>query len=315
MTDRLSVGVIGGGTGTHHARIYNELPSVELVGVSGVDSRQAADTAERCGTTALSRTSLLSIADAVSIVGPTANRYESAQAAIEAGVDLLIETPITEDPAAAKALVTAAENAGVRLHVGHIERFNPVVQTLSKISSELDILALDSQRLGPPTGREIVDSVELDLMIHDADILLSIVESPVASVSAADTANEQYATATVEFENGVVATLTASRVTQQKSRTLSVTAEDCRVSVDYLSQSVQINRHSVPEYVEANGDVRYQRETVIQQPTVKNGEPLKEALVAFVEAAQTGREPIVSAEDGIRALELIKRIQSVAEDR
>ena len=150
-------------------------------------------------------------------------------------------------------------------------------------------------------------------MIHDADILLSLVDSPVAAVSAAETAGDQYISATVEFENGVVATLTASRVTQQKVRTLSVTAEDCQVNVDYMAQSVQINRHSMPEYIETNGDIRYRHENITERPTVENGEPLKKELTAFVEAVETGCEPVVSAEDGIRALELVRRVQSVAE--
>ncbi len=313
MTNRLSVGVIGvGSMGQHHARVYQELPDVELVGVSDVDHEQAAETAEKYGTVAMSRESLLSVADAVSIVVPTAYHYELAMTAIDAGVDLLIEKPITEDPAAGRELAAAAAEAGVTLQVGHVERFNPAVRTLSEITTDLDIIALDSQRLGPPTGREIDDGVTLDLMIHDADILLSLVDSPVASVSAAETAGDQYMAATVEFENGVVATLTASRVTQQKIRTLSVTAEDCRVNVDYMAQSVQINRHSLPEYIETNGDVRYRHENIIERPTVENGEPLKKELAAFVEAVQTDRDPVVSAGDGIRALELVKRIQSVA---
>ncbi len=313
MTDQLAVGVIGvGSMGQHHARVYQELPNVELVGVADVDHEQAAETAEKYGTVAMSRESLLSVADAVSIVVPTAYHYELAMTAIDAGVDLLIEKPITEDPAAGRELAAAAAEAGVTLQIGHVERFNPAVRTLSEVTADLDIIALDSQRLGPPTGREIDDGVTLDLMIHDADILLSLVDSPVAAVSAAETAGDQYVAATVEFENGVVATLTASRVTQQKVRTLSVTAEDCRVNVDYMAQSVQINRHSLPEYIETNGDVRYRHENIIERPTVENGEPLKKELAAFVEAVQTDRDPVVSAADGIRALELVKRIQSVA---
>ncbi len=316
MTDRLSVGVIGvGSMGQHHARVYQELPDAELVGVSDVNHQQAAEAAEKYGTAAMSRESLLSIADAVSLVVPTAYHYELAMTAIEAGVDLLIEKPITDTPAAGRELAAAAKDAGVTIQVGHIERFNPAVRTLSEITDSLEIIALDTQRLGPPTGREIDDGVGVDLMIHDADILLSIVDSPVETVSAAETAGQQYMTATVEFENGVVATLTASRVTQQKIRTLSVTADDCRVNVDYMAQSIQINRHSLPEYIETNGDVRYRHENIIERPTVENGEPLKKELAAFVRAVQTDSKPLVSAADGIRALELVNQIQSVTTDQ
>lgn len=313
MIERLSVGVVGvGSMGQHHARVYQELPTVDLVGVSDVDAEQAAETAEKYGTTPMSFESLLGIVDAVSIVVPTAYHYEMGMSAIEAGVDLLIEKPITEDPAAGRELQAAAEEAGVTLQVGHVERFNPAVRTLSKIATELDVIALDCQRLGPPTGREIEDGVAMDLMIHDADILLSVVDSPVAEVSAAETAADQYVAATIEFENEVVATLTASRVTQQKVRTLSVTAEECRVNVDYMAQSVQINRHSLPEYIESNGDVRYRHENIIERPTVENGEPLKKELASFIDTVRTDGDPIVSAADGIRALELVERVTDAA---
>jgi len=313
MTERLAVGVIGvGSMGQHHARVYHELPTVDLVGVADVDAQQAAETAEAYGTTPMSVDSLLSVADAVSIVVPTEYHYEMGMAAIEAGVDLLIEKPIAGDPSTGRELLTAADEAGLTLQVGHVERFNPAVRTLSEIATELDVIALDCQRLGPPTKREIGDGVAMDLMIHDADILLSLVDSPVADIYAAETAADQYVATTVEFENGVVATLTASRVTQQKVRTLSVTAEECRVTVDYMAQSVRINRHSLPEYIESDGDVRYRHENVTERPTVENGEPLKKELTSFAETVRTGGEPVVSAADGIRALEFVRRVTDEA---
>lgn len=312
MTESLSVGVVGvGSMGQHHARVYQELPTADLVGISDVNQTQADKMADKYGTTAMSLESLLSVADAVSIVVPTVYHYEMGMAAIEAGVDMLIEKPIADDPAAGRELMAEASDAGVTIQVGHVERFNPAVRTLSEIATDLEVIAVDSQRLGPPTDREIGDGVALDLMIHDADILLSLVDEPVADVYAAETAADQYVAATVEFENGVVGTLTASRVTQQKIRTLAVTADDCRVNVDYMAQSVQINRHSLPEYIETNGDVRYRHENVIERPTVENGEPLKKELASFVEAITTGTDPIVTAADGIRALELVRRVQAV----
>lgn len=311
MTDRLPVGVIGvGSMGHHHARVYQELPTVDLVGVADADTEAAAETAEQYGAVPMSVDSLLGAAEAVSIVVPTAYHYEMGMEAISAGVDLLIEKPITEDPMAGRELQAAAEEADLTLQVGHVERFNPAVRTLSDIATELDVVAFDSQRLGPPTSRDIDDGVALDLMIHDADVLLSLVDAPVATVQAAETADDQYVAATISFENGIVATLTASRVTQQRVRTLSVTAESCRVNVDYMDQSVRINRHSLPEYIESNGDVRYRYENIVEQPTVENGEPLRKELASFAETVRTNSEPVVSAADGIRALELVKRVQS-----
>lgn len=316
MTKPLSVGVIGvGSMGQHHARVYQELPTVDLIGVSDVNHTQAVETADKYGTTAMSLDSLLSVVDAVSIVVPTADHYEMGMKAIEAGVDMLIEKPITDDPAAGRELMAKASAADVTIQVGHVERFNPAVRTLSKIATDLDVIAVDSQRLGPPTKREIGDGVALDLMIHDADILLSLVDKPIEDVYSAETATDQYVAATVTFEGGVIGTLTASRVTQQKIRTLSVTAEDCRVNVDYMAQSVQINRHSLPEYIETNGDIRYRHENVIERPTVENGEPLKKELSSFIEAISTSTEPIVTAEDGVRALELVRQVQGATSQK
>ena len=127
-------------------------------------------------------------------------------------------------------------------------------------------------------------------------------------MSASDALEDRYVTATAEFDSGLVGTLTASRVTQQKVRTLSIHASDCWVGVDYLTQSVEIHRQSVPEYVEQNGDVRYRHESIVEHPNVAQGEPLRFELESFLEAIETGDAPVVSGEAGMRALEIATRI-------
>ena len=311
VAETLSAGVIGvGSMGRHHARVYHELPDVILSGVTDVDYESAKTVAETYRTRSKSVSGLLRDVDLVSIAVPTQYHYQAAMEAIEAGVHVLIEKPIAETATQAKKLVRAAENAGVTLQVGHVERFNPVVQTVMDIIPELEIIAIDAQRLGPPVGREIQDSAAVDLMIHDLDIITSLVDEPVETVSAAETAAEQYVTATLTFESGIIGTLTASRVTQQKVRELSITAKECRVNVDYVSQSVTISRQSIPEYVESDGQVKYRHSNVIERPTVENGEPLRHELESFVSAIRSNGSPVVSGEDGLRALSLAQRVES-----
>ena len=127
--------------------------------------------------------------------------------------------------------------------------------------------------------------------------------------------DNQYMAATLRFENGVVGDLTASRVTQEKVRRLSLTATECRVNVDYIDHTVEIHRSSMPEYVETDGSIRYRNASVVERPTVENGEPLKHELAAFVAAVRDGTDPVVSGEDGLRALEVARRIDALGTDR
>jgi predicted dehydrogenase len=177
---------------------------------------------------------------------------------------------------------------------------------------DLDVLSLSAERLGPPIEREIDDTVVMDLMIHDVDILLSLVAADVDSLQATGTEDGRYATGTVGFTDGTVARLTASRITQRKTRRLTITARECVVEVDYIDQSVEIHRNSVPEYVQQNGDIRYRHESVVERPVVQQGEPLKNELRSFLRCVTSRERPMVSAEDGIRALEMTARIDDLA---
>ncbi len=312
----VQAGVVGVGTmGRHHARVYDELQGVELAAVADADDEQAASVAQDYGATALPAMDLFDRVDVASIAVPTRFHHEMATAAIDRGVHVLVEKPFVKDLSEGRDLIERARGADVVLQVGHVERFNPAVQALSDIVTDLDVIAVDARRLGPPVDRDTTDSAVLDLMIHDIDVVRSLVGEPVARVAAAGASDGQYITANLRFDDGVVGTLTASRVTQQKIRDLSITARSCRVHVDYADQSVSIHRKSVPEYVENDGDVRFRHESLIEQPTVDNGEPLKAELRSFVEAAVEGHEPVVSGEDGLRALELAREIDALATER
>ena len=310
----IPVGVIGvGSMGRHHARVYRELPDTDLVGVYDVDDDRARGVADEHGTEPMPLDDLVEAAEAVSIVVPTPFHREITEHAIQAGAGVLVEKPLAPTIEDGRAIVEAAEKAGVTLQVGHIERFNPAVRAVADFADELDVIAMEAQRLGPPVDRDGDDGVVMDLMIHDIDVARSLIDEDVVEVEATGTADGEYVTTALTFENGVVATLTASRITPKKVRKLSMTAEDCRVDVDYTSQDVTITRRTHPEYVSTNGGIRFRSETVVERPTVDNGEPLKKELSSFAENVRTGAEPEVTGEDGIRALEIAQRVQAATE--
>lgn len=309
MSDRLSVGVIGVGTmGHNHARVYRELPSAELVGVSDANPERAREVADSYDTRAMDVEALLAAVDAVSIAVPTRYHYETARAAIEAGVHVLVEKPFVEHSRHGRRLIEQAHAHDVTLQVGHIERFNPAIRRLEDIVPDLDVVAIDARRLGPPVERDIDVNPVLDLMIHDIDIARSIVDSSVTGVQATKSGDDPYVSANLEFDTGVVATLTASRITQRKVRKFSITARECLVAVDYIGQSVEIHRHSLPEYIEQNGDVRFRHQNIVERPTVENDEPLKTELESFLEAAATGSKPVVTGDDGLEVLQIAEQI-------
>ncbi len=319
------VGVIGvGSMGQNHARVYNELSAVELVGVTDVDTDRARDIATRHGTQAMEQDELIAAADAVSIAVPTAHHADIARECIEAGVDILVEKPFVADPEDGRALCDFAAERGVTIQVGHIERFNPAIQAVSDILENQEIIAVDARRLGSPRERDIEDDAVMDLMIHDIDVLLSLVNDDINLVNAVSTQENHYVDAQVRFEDGIVGSLTASRVTQKKIRELTITARDCWIVLDYIDRSIEIHRQS-PKTYEPNDDIQRtalqsrvwrrgigSNEGIIEQPLVGDSEPLKEELASFIECVKTGREPLVSAEDGLRALRVAQKIDRLA---
>ncbi|KAB7514662.1 gfo/Idh/MocA family oxidoreductase [Halosegnis rubeus] len=303
------IGVIGvGSMGNHHVRVYDELGGVELVGVADADDEQAAEIAREYDTRALEIPDLVEAVDAVSIAVPTPYHYETAITCLEEGVHVLIEKPIAATKSEGETLIDTAGKNGVHIQVGHIERFNPAVTTLEKILEREDIVAIDAERLGPPPQRAVHDNAIFDLMIHDADIVLSLLNDEPVSVQSAGTRDNKYATATLQFESGVVATLTASRLTQRKVRKLQITTKNNFIELDYLDQTIDIYRRSAPEFVQRDSGMQYRHESVIERPQIDNVEPLKAELREFVESIRTDTTPRVSGHDGLRAFELVTEI-------
>ncbi|UPM43338.1 Gfo/Idh/MocA family protein [Halocatena salina] len=316
MSDEsLRAGVIGvGSMGQNHARVYNELSETELVGVADANASRAQSIASEYGTDAYAIASLLDHVDMVSIAVPTQYHSTIARDCIAANVDLLIEKPFVGDPAEGRDLIERADERDVILQVGHIERFNPAVRALMGMVDDLDIIGINVERLGPPPSRAIEDTAVMDLMIHDVEIMLAIVGEPVASVQAAGNHEGRYAESLLEFESGIIGQLSASRVTQRKIRRLTISAESCWVELDYINQSVEVHRQSSSEFVN-KGDIHHRHSNVVERLSIDQTEPLKNELTSFATAVRNHEAPIVTGEDGLRALELTQTIDTKVNDK
>lgn len=309
----LRAGVIGTGSmGRHHARVYSELLDVDLVGVSDADPEQAVTVAREYEAEPMGTDELVESVDLVSIAVPTEYHYDVATTCIDAGVNVLVEKPFVAEQEKGVELVRRAREQGVTLQVGHVERFNPAVQALEKVLENEEVLTVTAERLGPPLDREVSDNVVMDLMIHDVDIVLALLDAPVRDVDALSIRDGEYATATLDFEGETVGRLTASRITQEKVRRLLVDTAECRVKVDYIDQSVKICRKSSPEFVERNGNVHYHHEGIVEEVAVDSTEPLKNELQSFVDAVANGHEPAVTGEEALEVLDVVGRIEADA---
>jgi predicted dehydrogenase len=298
----VKVGVIGVGyLGQHHARIYSEIEEAELVAVSDIDRDKAAAFAEKYQCEASSDyREILPKVDALSIVTPTTSHFEIALACLQAGKDMLIEKPITVTVKEADELIDEAKKRDCIIQVGHLERYNPAILAAADFFSEP--LFIESERLSPFLGRATDVDVTLDLMIHDIDIMLSLVAKPVKIIRAVGakvlTDKIDVAKAWLEFENGCIALATVGRLSPEKSRKLKVFQKDSHLVIDY--QSSEIKR-----YFRTGEGIS----TDIIKPEKK--EPLKEELKDFIRCVKERRRPTVSAYEGRHALKVVLEINDM----
>jgi predicted dehydrogenase len=306
----LDVGVIGiGSMGQNHARVYDDSTAARLVGVCDADPERAAAVAAEYGVPAMGIDRLLDSVDAASVVVPTPYHYEVTSQCLDAGVATLVEKPVVDDLEAGRKLRVKAKRADVPVQVGHIERFNPAVETLTELLENRSVVAIASRRLSPTPNPPIDDSAVFALMIHDIDIALTLLDETPIAVRSIGVLDNEHVTSLFEFESGVMASLTASHVTQRKIRTLEVTTKECLIQLDYMNQSIEIHHRSSPEYVEDGGRVRLRHESTVEHLWVPNTEPLRNELESFVEAVALNKPPRVSLDDGLRAIELAQRIE------
>ncbi|MBP1655122.1 MAG: putative dehydrogenase [Bacteroidetes bacterium] len=312
----LGIGVIGvGHLGSLHAKLLRDVPGVKLSGVYDERRDHAAKVAAEMGTTAFPDLgALLAASDAVTIATPTSTHAAVAALAIEQGRHVMIEKPITANVEEAEALCAHARAKGVTVQVGHVERFNAAILALDKF--ELHPLFVESHRLAQfnPRGTDV--AVVLDLMIHDIDLILSFVQSPVKHVDASGVAvvsdNVDIANARLQFENGCVANVTASRISQRKMRKMRLFQPSTYISIDFSQGLSEVFRLSSPdEPVEPGvmtlgeiGTGDRKRRVLYEQPEVREVNALQHELGLFAQAVRNGTRPVVSGEDGLRALQV-----------
>ncbi len=303
------VGVIGSGVmGANHTRIYSLMKGADLVGVADLDTARAAALAQQYKTRAFEDyRELLKNVDAVTVAASTEAHYALALEALEAGVDVLVEKPITETVAQADELIAAADRAGRVLMVGHVERFNPAIMELVHIVK--DPVHIEARRFSPYDKR-ISNGIVLDLMVHDLEIVMDLVKSPVKSIKSTcvsvkpDSPTEDLAQASLVFENGASASLIASRVHQNKVRELNIAQDDAYLTVDYMKQELLIN-HYVKADMVMDGEVAYRQEVITERPFLRyRGEPLWIELEHFILCVESRETPIVSGRKGRDVLEL-----------
>ena len=308
--NKIKMGVVGVGyLGEHHARVYSSMDQVELVGVADIDAGRADHIAAKYTTKAFhDYRELFGKAEAVSIAVPTVLHYPVALDFIRQNTDVLIEKPVTTTVEEAESLIREAAMRNVLVQVGHIERFNTAFRTLCTYLHHPRFI--EAHRIGPYVGRGIDVDVILDLMIHDIDIILSIVKSELVDLRAVGvpvlTNHIDIANVRLEFADGCIANLTASRVSGEKMRKIRIFQSDTYISLDYGRQSMAIFRR-----IMENGIPKI----VSEEISLEREEPLQVELTAFVEAVRNRTQPLVTGMDGIEALKIALRIIEDAKTR
>jgi predicted dehydrogenase len=295
----LRIGVVGvGHIGSNHARLYAETPSAEFTAVYDVDPITNRTIATKFGAAAAkSLDEFIQMVDAASVATPTNTHYTIARALLATGKHVLVEKPITDNTVHAAELADLAARNGVILQVGHVERFNPILGALEKHLTHPRFI--EAHRLSPYAERGTDIGVVLDLMIHDLEVILHFVRSPLWSIDAVGvpvlSRSEDIANVRLHFEDGCVANVTASRISPERMRKIRIFQEDAYLSLDYQNQSGEIYR-------------RVGRQIWRDRVSVEHEEPLKLQLTSFIECANTGRQPRVSGSQATAALELAVKI-------
>lgn len=321
MNNTIKVAVIGAGMmGKNHLKTYKNLQGVELVGVYDIFPEAAKAAADMFGIKAFS--SMDEVAknvDAVSVVTTSVTHAEVGNFFLSRGIHCLIEKPLATTEDECQMLIKTAKENNVTLLVGHIERFNPAVEQMGKILSDTSkIRSLTAQRMSAASGRITDVDVSMDLMIHDIEVVQSLVKSPVVNVQASSVktpdhkSGKDYITALIEFENGATANLTASRITQARVRTLSVTTDTNYIDMDFINQSINVhtqgrmpyvNQEEIPEWM------HYGLKGSVEQLFIPTNQPLQAELTHFINCVKGNDTPRISGENALDALRVIWQVQ------
>ncbi len=295
MSEKIRAAVVGvGHLGQHHARIYRENPDVRLMGVVDVDAARGNKIAAANGTEYhADLNGLLGRIDVASVVVPTALHHPIAKRLLESNVHVLVEKPFTQTVEEAEELLALQRGKGVVLQVGHVERFNPAIQAIKDLV--VDPVFVEVHRLCPYNPRGTDVGVVLDLMIHDIDIVLNLVPSAIKEIKAVGvpviSKNEDLAQARIEFENGCVANIAASKIGNKEMRKIRIFQPNAYISLDYQKQAGLLYRME---------GARVRRGKI----PLQKGEPLKSEIDSFLRCVREDTAPVVSGQHGKRALEV-----------
>jgi predicted dehydrogenase len=322
----LNIGIIGTGhLGKIHSKLMKDVSRANLVGVYDLNYEVAQSVAKELSIKAFEDLNdFLKNIDAVSIVATTSAHFNLIKESLNQNVHVFVEKPITSTIAQAEEVVKLADDKKLKLQVGHIERFNAALLSLEKYHLDPKFIQTDRLAQFNPRGTDV--AVVLDLMIHDIDIILSLIKSKVKEVRASGVAvvsdNLDIANARIEFENGAVANVTASRISQKKMRKMRMFQRDSYISVDFDSGVSEVFRLISPsdmnvEHFLSFGEIGvgdHKKSVIYEQPEVKEVNALKHELQLFVNAVLDNKKPVVSGDDGLRALRVADLILEKIEE-
>ncbi len=316
----VKVGVIGiGNMGWHHARVLSLLKDAELVGVADPDSERGSMATQQFDCRWFENyQDLLKEVEAVCIAVPTLLHHKVGLDSLEAGLHVLIEKPIAASQDEASGLISAANKANRLLQVGHIERFNPAFRELIKVVKNEEVVVLEARRHSPHSDRANDVSVVLDLMIHDLDLVIELAGASVVKLAAVGGRSAKgpidYVNANIGFSNGVVASLTASKMSHRKIRSLSAHCRGSLVETDFLNHTLHIHRRAHEWYSADHGELLYRNDGFIEEVSTTSIEPLYAELEHFLQCVRGREKPAVDGKQASRALKLADLIEHAVEN-
>lgn len=309
---RIKAGVLGvGKMGEYHVGILSENRDVDLTAISDMNEERGRVISERYEVPYFSNIGdMLEKVDVAVVAVPTQLHYKIAMEVLSAGVHVLLEKPCSDNLEHARELFDLAERENLILHVGHIERFNGAVQELHKLVD--DPILVECRRMGPFVERMKKDSVVLDIMIHDIDIILNLIDAKVVRINVMGRSvfsdKDDVVSVQLEFETGCIAHILASRASQNKERTLSITQKDSYVILDYTDQEIYVHRQSSSDYILTKDSLRYKQESLIERIFVHKDNPLKLEIQHFLDCVKNGTPRKVAVDNELYSLEIALEI-------
>ena len=311
--EKINISLIGvGRMGQFHLNVINQINSINLSGIYDADEKHLNEISNKYNLNSFkSLDEAIDICEAVIIASPTKFHFDIAKKSVQKGKHVLVEKPMTENFIQAEELEAIVKEKNIIFQVGHVERFNGAVQELHHIIENPYLI--EARRLAPFTPRITDVGVVFDIMIHDLDIVTSLVKKPLMRFSASGkrikTKNEDIASALLEFEGNTIATINASRVTQEKIRTLAISSEEAHFILDYATQDITIHRQAASQSkIKTSIGINYTQESIIERVFIHRDNPLKLEDEHFANCILGKDKKLVSIEDDVRTIKLTEDI-------